>query len=378
MSLTILQGDALEKLRELPNESVQMCVTSPPYWNLRDYSVTGQIGLEPTPEDYISKLVEVFREVRRVMKSDATLWLNLGDSYCSTAPATMGDALHQRGILAGVSDRRAEGSRRFRPATPPGLKPKDLVGMPWRVALALQADGWWLRCDIIWAKKNCMPESVNDRPTRAHEYLFLLSKSATYFYDSEAIAEPVSETGCGDRKVFRGGGSYTGGNSFLNDANIPNSVKGNGPKKTPGKNSRIFQDRDPAHSSERKTRGKWSHQDPQSGGRRIVENVKEARANGADHDSPFGSTRNKRSVWTVATHAFPDAHFATYPPDLIKPCILAGSRPGDVVLDPFGGSGTTGMVALELGRKAVLIELNPTYVDLIHQRCNVTPGLALA
>jgi DNA modification methylase len=204
-----------------------------------------------------------------------------------------------------------------RAPTPPGLKPKDLCGIPWRVAFALQSDGWYLRSDIIWHKPNPMPESVTDRPTKAHEYLFLLTKTERYFYDAEAIRELESETACGVRKTFRGGGIYTNGNSFKNDSTLENETHGN----------------------------------------------------------RFGNgTRNKRSVWTIATQPYTEAHFATFPEDLVKPCILAGSRPGDTALDPFGGSGTTGQVALEFGRSALLIELNADYCELARDRTNVTPG----
>jgi DNA modification methylase len=471
--LTILQGDCLEQLRTLPDESVHCCVSSPPYWGLRDYGHAGQIGLEPTPEEYVAKLVSVFSEVRRVLRKDGTLWLNLGDSYAQNGSDAEGGRDANRSTLGGGKDtlknaRRCVGAH--------GLKPKDLCGIPWRVAQALQAPhytgrikdvqdriwlaamidaegcmfihkrkagsdsgarftkadgtevcyertqdtygaglevantslaiierclaivgkgsicsqspsqnnrrkqtiyrwnlrtsecrdvvreiyphlvakqhqarllcacpssgedadsahqsmialhnggtatidfkepasmfvpGWYLRSDIIWSKANPMPESVTDRPTKAHEYIFLLSKSERYWYDAEAIKEAGGQP------------------------------KPCGPKNDASRND---------------------------GGRcQIVRGD--------------GETRNKRTVWTVPTAPYSEAHFATFPPDLIKPCILAGCPAGGTVLDPFGGSGTTGTVALELGRKAILIELNPAYVELIEQRTNVTPGLALA
>ncbi len=390
--LTVLTGDAVEQLQTLPTESVQCCVTSPPYWGLRDYSTNGQLGLEKTPEEYVAKLVEVFREVRRVLRKDGTLWLNMGDSYSSDikgqnnngeggSTLTSGARPHVR---AAYNDGRGREARKVQT----GLKPKDLCGIPWRVAFALQADGWWLRSDIIWAKPNPMPESVTDRPTKSHEYLFLLTKSANYFYDAEAIKEKAVEG---------------------LDLGILRSIKaanGQGPTDRASIDKRL--------------------------------------ATGIDirEGNPTGN-RNKRSVWTVATAPYPEAHFATYPPDLIKPCIMAGTsakgccakcgapwerivyvtrskdltrhtgraavgcddrtdgdRPrmlsetktlgwqptckceADIqpctVVDPFAGSGTTGMVALELGRKAILIELNPKYCELIRQRCDVTPGLQLA
>ncbi len=444
--LTVLIGDAIEQLRMLPDESAQCCVTSPPYWGLRDYGtaaweggeeshkhdtiaardgrggsggpgkqtegafpselpaalcscgakrIDSQLGLEKRPEEYVAKMVEVFREVRRVLRQDGTLWLNLGDSYAGSwgnyGGQNRGNG-SQREIVNGskVHQPSYDGLEQWRPPTTDvsGLKPKDLCGIPWRVAFALQADGWWLRSDIIWNKPNPMPESVTDRPTKSHEYLFLLTNTASYYFDQEAIRE--APTGRTDPMRF-----------------------GRCPDRHD--NARVME----------------KHGD-------------------------IG--RNKRSVWTVATAPYPEAHFATYPPDLIKPCIMAGtsakgccskcgapweriverdSNYGDstdeyqgkqlqgdeqhssrrmilnmkrmrdqgrdhdnpfptkqtlgwqptckcdvgvqpcVVLDPFAGSGTSGAVALELGRKAVLIELNPKYVELIEQRCNVTMGLAL-
>ena len=273
---------------------------------MRDYGTKGQLGLEKTPDEYVAKLVAGFREVRRVLKNDGTLWLNLGDSYASDFKGTGGASEKQ---LSNAGSFHNENQRLNH-----GCKPKDLVGIPWLTAFALRADGWFLRSEIIWHKPNPMPESVTDRPTKAHEQIFLLSKNQRYFYAAEAIAEATSYSVDHARKIS---GDYSNGSG---------------------------------------------------------------RNDGGEHRSGgfvTGESRNKRSVWTVATSPYADAHFATYPPDLIKPCILAGSKPGDTVLDPFGGSGTTGMVALELGRNALLIELNPKYIELIHQRCYVTKGLAL-
>lgn len=297
-------GDCIESMRKLPDGIVNTCVTSPPYFGLRDYGHEGQIGLEPTPDEFVAKLVAVFREVRRVLRDDGTLWLNLGDSYCSTAPGTMGDKLNQQGILSGVSDRRAEGSRKFRPKTPQGLKPKDLIGIPWRVAFALQADGWYLRQDIIWHKPNPMPESVTDRCTKSHEYIFLLSKSERYYFDHDAIKEPLAESSLPRLKQ-----------------NIAEQV---GTTRAVGK-----------------TNGNFKAQGNLETG-----------------------LRNKRSVWTVTTKPYKGAHFATFPPDLITPCVLAGAPPEGVVLDPFMGSGTTAMVAVTHGRRYIGCELNPDYEPL--------------
>lgn len=267
LSTRILIGDCIASMRELPDQSVHTCVTSPPYFRLRDYEMDGQIGLEDTPDAYVARLVEAFREVRRVLRDDGTLWLNLGDT----------------------------------------ISGKQLLGVPWRVAFALQADGWFLRQDIIWSKPNPMPESVTDRCTKAHEYIFLLSKSARYFFDAEAISEPAA-----DSSVAR--------------LMQPTLASQAGSARVPGKTN---------------------------GNMKAVGN---------------GKTRNRRSVWTVTTKPFKGAHFATFPPDLIEPCILAGSPIGGTVLDPFGGSGTTAGVAIKHGRGAILCELNPSYIAMIHDR----------
>lgn len=354
----LLHGDAREKMGELPDGSVQTCVTSPPYWGLRDYGTPGQLGLEPTPDAYAQGMVAVFREVRRVLRDDGTVWLNLGDSYAGGG--------NYRGITSEntlsakqLSNRGARGTSQALGAlgkTWDGMKSKDLVGIPWRVAFALQADGWYLRSDIIWAKRNCMPESVRDRPTRSHEYIFLVSKSARYFYDAAAIAERV--TGAMLAEVEQG---YNGeGLKDYDGAGIqnPSSVK-----------SRIIA------NARKRTNGKHAATEPQAAGRRIVENVARARAEGGEHDAPFGLTRNKRSVWHIATQPYPKAHFATYPEALIEPCILAGSQPGDTVLDPFCGSGTTGAVAIRHGRHFIGIELNAAYIELERKRIGAVAPL---
>lgn len=299
--IDIRVGDCLEQLRLMPAGSVNTCVTSPPYFGLRDYGMDGQIGLEDTPDAFVARLVDVFREVRRVLRDDGTLWLNLGDSYAATnlqnnnTPnanrAGYSDA-SSRAIADGLNGRKVQ----------PGLPSKNLLGIPWRVAFALQADGWYLRQDIIWHKPNPMPESVTDRCTKAHEYVFLLSKSPRYYFDNEAIKEP---------------------------ADPKNHRKSAGIRRT--------------------APGSTSHGGPASGDRTY-------------------ETRNRRSVWTVTTKPFKGAHFATFPPDLIEPCVLAGAPVGGVVLDPFFGAGTTGLVAQKHGRRCIGLELNPEYVEIAKKR----------
>lgn len=299
MSVRILEGDALQVLQTLPDCSVQCCVTSPPYFGLRDYGVVGQLGLEKTPDLYVEAMVGVFREVRRVLRNDGTLWLNLGDSYA--ANGISGLAIKgESSTLVGTANHAHTAQRKV---VPLGLKAKDLVGIPWLLAFALRADGWYLRSDIIWHKPNPMPESVTDRPTKSHEYLFLLSKSPTYYYDADAIAEDA---------IGASGGGWS----------------------------------EATHAARRATIG---------GGR-------------PGPRPPIAATRNRRSVWTVNTSPYSEAHFATFPPKLIEPCILAGSAKGQTVLDPFGGAGTTGLVADRLGRDALLIELNPKYAEMARLR----------
>jgi DNA modification methylase len=349
----VANGDCLDVLRQLPDGCIDCCVTSPPYWGLRDYGVSGQIGLEPTPDEYVAKMVEVFREVRRVLRDDATLWMNLGDSY----NAYNGGAGPSSSISQGAQTKERPQLESGYGLRNKNLKPKDLIGIPWRVAFALQADGWYLRSDIIWSKPNPMPESVTDRPTKAHEYIFLLSKSQRYFYDAEAIKE---ESVTNDpRRPYGSEGAWQ-----LDGR--PKEQRPNGQPRS-WKNSRFDIGKTGEHQLNRDQ-----------------PNVKRGGFNGKTNALPgreafrqFTEVRNKRSVWTVPTQSYKEAHFATFPPDLIKPCILAGCRVGGIVLDPFGGSGTTGEVAVEFGRRAFLIELNPAYIPLIEQRTNVTPGLPL-
>lgn len=285
----IITGDCLESLHGLPSESVHCCITSPPYWGLRDYGIEGQVGLEESPDQYVQKIVEVFREVRRVLRDDGTLWVNLGDSYAGSWGNYGG---HNRGkgtqrqITVGslVPNPAYDGLENWRPPASKklaGIKEKDLIGIPWSVAFALRADGWFLRSDIIWAKPNPMPESVKDRCTRSHEYIFMFSKSRRYYYDSAAIAEDTVSAG----------------------------VKTGSSKK-----------------------------------------------------------KNKRDVWFVSPAQFEGAHFATYPPKLVEPCVLAGCPQGGTILDPFCGSGTTGVVALNHGRNFIGLELNPEYAEMSRNR----------
>jgi DNA modification methylase len=306
-------GDCREVLKTLPTESVHCVVTSPPYFGLRSYLPDGhpdkarEIGLEETPEAYVENLVAVFREVKRVLRDDGTLWLNLGDSYAANRSYQVTDSKH--------IDVGNNGAMRV----PDGLKPKDLIGIPWRVAFALQADGWYLRQDIIWSKPNPMPESVTDRCTKSHEYVFLLSKSARYWYDAEAVKEK--------------------------------SV-------------------DPEGSANRYKNSFWENGKHQTGG---------YSANGAKHTSgmkEFNGNRNRRSVWTVATQPYSEAHFATFPAKLIETMILAGCPVGGTVLDPFFGSGTVGQVCEALGRNWIGIDLNDGY-SALQQKRTAQRGLAL-
>jgi DNA modification methylase len=339
MNVTIKNGDCRTVLKELPSESVQCVVTSPPYWGLRDYGHADQIGLEPTPQAYVETMRQVFAEVWRVLRDDGTVWLNLGDSYARMQENNVPQSKNRECVPP-------SGTGRIKNA---GLKPKDLVGIPWRVAFALQADGWYLRSDIIWHKPNPMPESVTDRCTKSHEYIFMLTKSAKYYFDAEAIMEPAAY---GEQHANKT--TSWGPNGKMAD---------NGIGKSNREKYEFKGDNHTCHNS-----ACTPGQTPQ--GKALK------RMSGESDEVYF--VRNKRDVWTVQTAPCKEAHFATFPPDLIKPRILAGTKPDDVVLDPFGGSGTTGMVALELGRQAILIELNPEYAKLCDERCATTPGLALA
>lgn len=309
MNYNIICGDAQSALSKMESGSAQCCVTSPPYYGLRDYGSEGQIGLEHTPEQYIQNLIKVFREVRRVLSDDGTLWVNIGDSYAGSGKgsAAYSDQLSEKQRSnAGMC-----GAKKVLQCDTYSYKRKELIGIPWMLAFALRADGWYLRQDIIWAKPNPMPESVKDRCTKSHEYIFLLTKSPRYYFDAEAIREPIAESiirRCEHGKAPRyGGKKYTA---------MPE----------------IFY--------RTKSGNMYKHR----------------------------SHRNKRDVWTVATHGYKGAHFATFPEQLITPCILAGTGTGDAVLDPFSGAGTTGIAALRNGRSYIGIEINPNYVALQEQR----------
>lgn len=363
----ILQGDCLASLKMLPDNSVDCCVTSPPYFGLRDYGtatwlggdtscdhqtsrsrgddikagdkqatsggsrpnkqweckcgakrVDMQIGLEETPEQFVAKLVEVFREIRRILKPDGTCWVNMGDSYFNKQNNNRNNSSGALGKTPGI---RGGGEYKTQKRSPgnTGCKEKDLIGIPWMLAFALRADGWYLRQDIIWAKPNPMPEPVTDRCTKSHEHIFLLSKSPKYHFDNKAILEPWKQ----------------------NPRDIKRAVE-----------------KHPCYEGK--------HNEGYAGNVRV---------------QPVGDPskgKNKRDVWTVPTHAYKGAHFATFPPNLIKPCILAGCRPGGVVIDPFGGSGTTAQVAIENGRNAILCELNPDYIRIINERLSkIHPSLNL-
>ena len=312
----ILLGDCLDRLRGLPSGSVHCCVTSPPYWWLRDYGVDGQMGLEQTPEEYTRRMVDVFAEVRRVLRDDGTCWLNLGDSYAGGAGGR-GDVGN---VISGTQTRtKPVGAGIIKNAVPVCLKPKDLIGIPWRVAFALQADGWYLRQDIIWHKPNPMPESVRDRCTKAHEYVFLLAKSQRYFFDAGAIVEAASNTSGWARQRGKGVNTWDYGRDGYTETRIG------------GMRS-----------------GKETYDDK--------------------------STRNRRSVWSIATKPYSGAHFACMPPDLARLCILAGCPVGGTVLDPFAGSGTTLQVARWLDRCGLGIELNEKYIELAKVRALTPEG----
>lgn len=335
----IINSDCIEGMKSLPDNSIDCYVTSPPYFGLRDYGHDGQIGLEETPEQYVAKMVEVFEQVRRVLKPAGTLWLNLGDSYARSGGESKGES---PGIMSHMSDVQKRLLK-----VPDGLKQKDLIGIPWMVAFALRSAGWYLRQDIIWHKPNPMPESVTDRCTKAHEYIFLMSKSQRYYYDHEAIKQPIAEA------------SIERLNQNINGQQGSDRVPG----KTNGRMKAVSTVRKQYDNSQA---GGGSNIKGHSGG---------YRADGTPQDYLLSGKANKRSVWTVTTKPFKEAHFATFPEDLIVDCIKAGYPEGGTVLDPFGGAGTTAVVAKKLNRNYVLFELNPAYIEIIDKRLHQTFGL---
>ncbi len=430
MPNNILQGDVIEKLKEIESGTVQCVVTSPPYWGLRDYGIDGQLGLEETPEEYVEKMVEVFRQIKRVLKHDGTVWLNLGDSYASNQ--SDGDRVSKYSLKQKTNAGKLGGGQRV----PVGLKTKDLVGIPWRVAFALQSDGWYLRQDIIWHKPNPMPESVTDRCTKSHEYIFLLTKSAKYFYDNDAIREDatwIENRPSGmerNAESYRGKVKYNdnnyggGGTSFQGHSG---NYKANGELINPDgmRNKRsvwkidqkpyaviepefrkeVIEYRDLPNQEEireylsnaRKSKGltiqqieehygnqAGHHWFEKNGSYPSAEDWKELKSllefddeydecmttifykSGLKQDNPKGA--NKKSVWKINTKPYKEAHFAVFPPKLPELCIKAGSSEGDIVLDPFFGSGTTGWVAQRLGRKWIGIELNEEYIKIAEKR----------
>jgi len=309
MTWEIKVGNCLEILKGMDSESIHCCVTSPPYWALRNYDHPNQLGQEPTPEEYVNNLISVFREVKRVLREDGTLWLNLGDSYVGTG---------SKGKHKDPKSKSRNGQKNANNSKVQGLKPKDMVGIPWRVAFALQSDGWYLRSDIIWHKNNCMPSSVKDRPTSSHEHIFLLSKNQNYYYNKDATLEPLAHPDLCDK-----GPSGFGG------------LK---------------------HTS-------------------MSKNTTNSTYSGRKYDAKKLKGKNKRDVWIVPTSGYKGSHVAVYPPKLIEPCILAGCPDGGIVLDPFSGSGTTGVVACQKNRSYIGIELNPDYAKLSEERLSKEAAL---
>lgn len=334
-------GDCRQLLKQLADQkaSVQMCVTSPPYWNLRDYGVEGQLGLEPTLQEWIDNLVDVFECVRNVLADDGTLWVNLGDSYSHSGSGTRDPEKWPK----------QSSNDHVPPSKPQAFKLKDLIGQPWRLAFALQDTGWYLRSDIIWSKPNPMPESVKDRPTKSHEYVFLFSKSPNYYYNADAIKERVT------------------GNAHARGDGINKKIAGW--KYGEGSHSTI----EHAKSSKDTGRAEQGLRDSTKFGRGKGWRTKQNASFSAAVNELI-DVRNARSVWTIPTEQFPAGHFATFPQALVERCILAGSRAGDIVLDPFMGSGTMAQVATNLGRKFIGIELNPAYVEM-HSLRTTTTGM---
>jgi site-specific DNA-methyltransferase (adenine-specific) len=389
MQIQILQGDCIDSLKKLEDQSINTCITSPPYWGLRDYNgEEKQLGLEDTPEEFVENLVKVFREVKRVLRDDGTVWLNLGDSYAGN------------NLRASNNGRAGYGAARegVFTKTGKGLKAKDLVGIPWRVALALQQDGWYLRQDIIWHKPNPMPESVKDRCTKAHEYIFLLSKQAKYYFDNEAIKEDcVTKNEQTIKKNTHG--KYK---TKENEAKNRQGIHANRGDKLIEVRTKLPSQKDLVNFLRSKTAAKtlanstdipltkiehWFRYDKTGFAYPTIEDWNKVKEFIDDWSDKFNlidesltyyelktdevthtNKKNKRSVWTVSTKSFKGAHFATFPMDLIEPCVLAGCPEGGIVLDPFAGSGTTGIVAINNKRNSCLIDLNYDYLDIAENR----------
>lgn len=346
---TIIHGDALTELRKLPDECVDCIITSPPYWGLRDYGVAGQLGLEESPEEYVARMVEVFREVRRVLRNDGTLWLNIGDSYAATrkgGPQGKNGARADRRFVASVSAKMGD-----------GLKNKDLVGIPWMLAFALRADGWYLRQDIIWSKPNPMPESVTDRCTKAHEYIFLVTKSQKYYFDNKAVQELAVYGGVEERLARQ-----------KDDMKSSPTAKKNGIRRRVS-----FAEPLAEATVNRGKSGKWESAPNAKLSKGVIGMTPDS-FNKAVKTMLEKGTRNRRSVWTVNTAPFKEAHFATFPEKLIEPMVLAGTPPKGIVLDPFMGAGTTALVAKKLGRQYIGIELNPEYIKMAEKRLRNIPN----
>lgn len=348
----IYQGDCLEVLKTFEDNSIDCCVTSPPYYALRDYGVDGQIGLEDSPEKYIERLTEVFMEVHRVLKPNGTLWLNIGDSYNSSPKGnTSPSGIQSKNY--GINDKTKDRANKFKTMLANGIKPKDLIGIPWMLAFSLRNAGWYLRQDIIWHKPNPMPESVTDRCTKSHEYIFLMSKSQKYYFDYEAIQEQANPNYIS--KNIRFGGNKNGDN----DGPHFSIYEGNG-----------YEPKAKVRTQNNGYSKAGGHRD-NSGG--VGDYSKHGHTKNCQYDGNEGIkdevfVRNKRDVWSINVKPNKEAHFATYPQELVLPCILAGCPEGGVVLDPFMGSGTTGIVANKLGRHYVGIELNPEYVEMARRR----------
>lgn len=348
----IYNQNCMEGMKQLPDNSIHCCVTSPPYFGLRDYGTEEQIGMEQTPDEFVEKLVQVFTEVKRVLKPEGTLWLNLGDSYCATGT---GSCNQKSSTLQGGKKNQIEAGKRPNKKPFKDIKPKDLIGIPWMVAFALRANGWYLRQDIIWHKPNPMPESVTDRCTKSHEYIFLLSKSQKYFYDIDSIRTPVKDSTV--QRMMQQIENQKG------SERVPGKTNGTMKAVGPGRTPRLGVDTNGGNQASETGIKAYSHRG--TGDKKLT-----GHSGNFDSDGNLigDGMANKKSVWTVTTKPFKEAHFATFPEDLIVDCIKAGCPVGGVVLDPFMGAGTTALVARKLNRNYIGFELNPNYIALASKR----------